>query len=565
MSTATETRASWSLDGTVPWPCWQKEIRALMPAWLGALALPFLFGLPAGGEWETAWVGFFIGCNLLGAVVMGHEYDYQTMGLLLSQPVDRRLLWGVKMTVLLGGMLAIALLYVPLALVCEWHRYTGSPQALASLFGAGCAAVLSGVCGAPLVALGVRNTLAAAVLANAAPLALWLTGSLITYLRFGEAEYESSAAQTFLVRYGVAALCLYCVLGLVGHYRCFARLQAVETQGQGGGLAVWLRRMVKARAGEQAVARRVHRGASCWPMLAKEVRLQSTTFLLGGLFMGGFALFSHAAKHGAGEAWRELFWTLMTLYQALVMVLAGASCCAEERRLGILPSQLILPRNAMAQWWGKVGVAAMVGGLLGLVAPAVCVHLAPAGVCPGGENFWWNAMIESHGAVMLLCLLGVAVYASSFATSSLKAFIWTLALAALVTGMAFAAGVGASATTAGLFTLLRFSAVEVSDPLELINSVFPSVTLVNAVLMVAAMALLAGGWNYRNLGPQPARWLRQIIWVVGLPILLAVLAAAVLIGFRLQSGELTTHRDSVRPTVFASQTVSVSSQPQRLG
>lgn len=300
MRTVTETRASWSLDGTVPLACWVKEIRAVGPAWLGALALPFLFGLPAGGEWETAWIGFFISCNLLGAVVMGHEYDYQTMGLLLSQPVDRRLLWGVKMTVLLGGMLAIALVCVPFLLVCEWHRYTGSPQALASLFGAGVAAVLCGVCGAPLVALGVRNTLAAAVLANAAPLAIWLSGSLITYLRFGEAEYESSAAQTFLVRYGVAALCLYCVLGLVGHYRCFARLQAVEPQGQVGGATTWLRRRMSSGADAPAIARRVHRGASCWPMLAKELRLQSTTFLLGGALHGRLRVVLLR-----GQAWRR--------------------------------------------------------------------------------------------------------------------------------------------------------------------------------------------------------------------------------------------------------------------
>jgi ABC-type transport system involved in multi-copper enzyme maturation permease subunit len=532
MNGVVEAKARWSWDNPLPTRAWTKEVRALAPAWFIALVLPTLCGVVSGGEWEAAWVGFFMGCGLLGAIGIGHEYDHQTMGLLLSQPVDRRFVWGVKMIVLWGGMLSIALIYAPFLLASGLNRGEHGVEEVVRIIGAGCAAMLSGFCGAPLIALWVRSTLAAAVFATATPLMLWLLGMAIRYLRFGEEHFDSEGARLFFIRYGLAAIVLYCVLGLTAHYRWFTRLQAVERQGQGITLPSWLRRFSSSQAGEAPVVRRPFQGPSWRPMVGKELRLQTTALLLGALFAGGFVLAACVFKPGTGEFWRHEDEIWIYLYQAVVLILIGAGSCAEERRLGVLPGQLVLPRDTMVQWWVKVGVVAAIGVGLAFVMPAVCLHLLPGEQGLTWEADWWKAMVESNGAAACLCLLGLATYASSFAATSLKAFLWTLALALGVWVVAVVAGAGASATAASLVLLARTGSWDLHYGYGLMMAAWPTVALANACLTVAAMALVAGGWNYRNLGPQPARWLRQLLLIVGLPLLLTLMTAAAVIIFR---------------------------------
>lgn len=532
MNGVAEAKARWSWDDPLPTSAWTKEVRALAPAWFIALVLPTLCGVVSGGEWEAAWVGFFMGCGLLGAIGIGHEYDHQTIGLLLSQPVDRRFVWGVKMIVLWGGMLSIALIYAPFLLASGLHRGENGVEEVVRIIGAGCAAMLSGFCGAPLIALWVRSTLAAAVLANAAPLMLWLLGMAVRHLRFGEEYFDSDEARLFFVRYGLAATALYCVLGLAAHYRWFTRLQAVERQGQGIGVPSWRRRSANSQAGEGPVARRPFREPSWRPMVWKELRLQTTALLLGALFVGGFALAGYSSTRGSGGRWQQDNEIWIYLYQAVVLILIGAGSCAEERRLGVLPGQLVLPRDTMVQWWVKVGVITVVGVGLAFVVPAVCLHFMGPEAAQGWEEGWWKAMMQSDGAAMCLCLLGLATYASSFAATSLKAFLWTLALALGVWVNALVAGAAASATAASLVLLVRSDSWDLHYGYGLMTAAWPMVALANACLTVAAMALVAGGWNYRNLGPQPARWLRQLLLIVGLPLLLTLLTAAAVIIFR---------------------------------
>ena len=45
-------------------------------------------------------LGFAFGSVALGAQSFGHEYSHRTLGLLLSQPVDRRRLFFYKLAVL---------------------------------------------------------------------------------------------------------------------------------------------------------------------------------------------------------------------------------------------------------------------------------------------------------------------------------------------------------------------------------------------------------------------------------------------------------------------------------
>jgi ABC-type transport system involved in multi-copper enzyme maturation permease subunit len=76
--------------GVLP-PALAKEVRALLPTYAAALGsiaigcvsssyLPIALGL----------LGFAFGSVALGAQSFGLEYNYRTLGLLLTQPIDRR-------------------------------------------------------------------------------------------------------------------------------------------------------------------------------------------------------------------------------------------------------------------------------------------------------------------------------------------------------------------------------------------------------------------------------------------------------------------------------------------
>src|SRR4029453_4532904 len=105
-------RVGWRPPRVLP-PVVAKEVRALLPLWLGAVAA--LLGVPALGGWLSAGTGSIDAPGLLvygaaalplGGLSMGHEYGSRTLPLLLSQPASRVRVFVVKQSVL-GTMLLI--------------------------------------------------------------------------------------------------------------------------------------------------------------------------------------------------------------------------------------------------------------------------------------------------------------------------------------------------------------------------------------------------------------------------------------------------------------------------
>ena len=82
-------------------PALVKEVRALLPTYCAALIAVVVGSFSNGHTLIAAGLlGFAFGSVALGAQSFGHEYTHRTLGLLLSQPLDRRRLFFYKLVVL---------------------------------------------------------------------------------------------------------------------------------------------------------------------------------------------------------------------------------------------------------------------------------------------------------------------------------------------------------------------------------------------------------------------------------------------------------------------------------
>jgi hypothetical protein len=105
---------------------------------------------------------------------------------------------------------------------------------------------------------------------------------------------------------------------------------------------------------------------------------------------------------------------------SLLALVIGSLASAEERQLGTLESQLLLPVPAWQQWAVKAGVA------LGLtVALTVGVPVALDSLSAPGRHIALQDLREMALAVMVMTSLGL--YLSSLATSGVRALMWSVA------------------------------------------------------------------------------------------------------------------------------------------
>src|SRR5262245_57176728 len=99
----------------------KKEARAIFWPWCAIVLARLLLYLPihpeSTGVFLTqglldALVGaFWLGIPLLAALPFGIEFQHQTMGLLFSQPMDRREIWHEKWLVMVSAIVSAGALY----------------------------------------------------------------------------------------------------------------------------------------------------------------------------------------------------------------------------------------------------------------------------------------------------------------------------------------------------------------------------------------------------------------------------------------------------------------------
>jgi hypothetical protein len=344
-------------------PAVVKEIRALFPTYVAALIAVAVGSLGLSHTLIAAGLlGFAFGSVALGAQSFGHEYSHRTLGLLLSQPLDRRRLFLYKLAVLF--VMLLTLTAAALLMFRDVLLLAASPHTEPSML------VLAAACGlfvAPWLTMLCRSTLAAVVFTIAIPGVLATASGIAGSIIYGLQNAAAIDRFTLLVFW--RGMVVICALAGVAGWRMFMRLEVID----GHGSDVQLPASLRARSATivNSLARPRHR---VWMLVAKEMHLQQMALVVAAIYAilwvaGAWLQRGTHDSPGLPEI------PMTMLYVGVLSMLIGSLASAEERHLGTLEWQILLPMPAWQQWAVKISVAFGLVALLGVGLPAVLGYL----------------------------------------------------------------------------------------------------------------------------------------------------------------------------------------------
>jgi len=389
-----------------------KEIRALLPLWLGCVVIVWAGGIHDGDLLflRAGIVMYILGSAALGALSVGHEYTNRTLSLLLSVPTSRRRLFAIKTSVLLVMLVSLA------AVALARLPVTPAGREMQDTAVVGTMSFLGGAFLAPWLTMLCRNPIAGALLALSIPAGLLVGSEVLTIVALTQV---GTPAERFRMEIFWGAMLVLSVVGAFSSWRGFLKLQVIDGPHAEVALPAWLSR---SKARDMASGR----SSPVWALLWKEFHLQQLTFVVSILYVCGWTailLTWHSTVTTIGQPFLrhsmvitidQPFLILTVVHGAMVALLAGSLASAEERQLGTLDWQLLLPMSAARQWAIKCGVVFGVVVVLGLALPALLGVLKPS-VEPMGINWAF--------AATLLVASAVSLYVSSLCSSGLKALV----------------------------------------------------------------------------------------------------------------------------------------------
>lgn len=397
-----------------------KEVRGLGSTWLTAAALLVAVGFvetgldtvldvqqPRAGRQLT--VLFYVGaCALLGALSIGQEFTDRTLAGLLAQPAARSSVLlhklGVVAAMLLAlGGLAWAYGLTPLAVARAWPEISPTGRVLATVL-----PVLGGVLLTPCLTLLTRSALAGCVFTIGLSFAMVIGSQAAVPWLYGDAATLAQANARFLDIF-VHTMLAVVVLSALLMWRLFMRLEAIEGRGLELHLPAWL---FKPRV-HLAAARSAR---SVWQqMLGKELHLQQLTFVVSGLYVAAWLAVVLVGESLFPTRRAGLMTVATLLHTVAIPLLAGSLASAEERQLGTLGWQVLLPIAAWRQWAVKAAVVLVLSLGLAIGVPAILYALFASG--PGPVRLGWPP------AAAIAAVATVSLYASSLSTNGVRALL----------------------------------------------------------------------------------------------------------------------------------------------
>lgn len=397
-----------------------KEVRGLGSTWLTAAALLVAVGFvetgldtvldvqqPRAGRQLT--VLFYVGaCALLGALSIGQEFTDRTLAGLLAQPAARSSVLlhklGVVAAMLLAlGGLAWAYGLTPLAVARAWPEISPTGRVLATVL-----PVLGGVLLTPCLTLLTRSALAGCVFTIGLSFAMVIGSQAAVPWLYGDAATLGQANARFLDIF-VHAMLAVVVLSALLMWRLFMRLEAIEGRGLELHLPAWL---FKPRV-HLAAARSAR---SVWQqMLGKELHLQQLTFVVSGLYVAAWLAVVLVGESLFPTRRAGLMTVATLLHTVAIPLLAGSLASAEERQLGTLGWQVLLPIAAWRQWAVKAAVVLVLSLGLAIGVPAILYALFASG--PGPVRLGWPP------AAAIAAVATFSLYASSLSTNGVRALL----------------------------------------------------------------------------------------------------------------------------------------------
>jgi hypothetical protein len=380
----------------------EKEFRALLPVWAVCAAglLASALNLPSPIR-NTGTGVYILSCAALGALAFGHEYSHRTMGSLLAQPIARRRVYLVKL-----GVLAILLFALRAILFVVPFPLRGS--AFEPLIVA--LPLLAALCLAPWLTLVTRSPLAGAMFSLSLASVVLLIAERVATGGYGFTD-DVNLFKIALIRWLMLALC---AAGAVLGWRAFARLEAIE--GRGRPLFDYL--PLRPAAGR---TRGIRLRRPFWRLVGKELRLQQLTLLIAGLFV--LAYLAIVVRRDPLTDRTSAVVVISATHVIIVSLLIGSLASAEERHLGTIDWQLLLPVSSLRQWIVKVGTAIGLMLLLAVALPLALAWLFPAAPGPIVLRALPNPSITAALGTAGVC---VSLYVSSLSSSGLRALLGTV-------------------------------------------------------------------------------------------------------------------------------------------
>ena len=396
-----------------------KEVRGLGSTWLTAAALLVAVGFvetgldtvldvqqPRAGARQLT-VLFYVGaCALLGALSIGQEFTDRTLAGLLAQPAARSSVLlhklGVVAAMLLAlGGLAWAYGLTPLAVARAWPEISPTGRVLVTVL-----PVLGGVLLTPCLTLLTRSALAGGVFTIGLSMVMMIGSQAAVPWLYGDAATLAQANARFLDIF-VHTMLAVVVLSALLMWRLFMRLEAIEGRGLELHLPAWL---FKPRV-HLAPARSAR---SVWQqMLGKELHLQQITFVVSGLYVATWLAVVLVGESLFPTRRAGLMTVATLLHAGAIPLLAGSLASAEERQLGTLGWQVLLPIAAWRQWAVKAAVVLVLSLGLAIGVPAILYALFASG--PGPVRLGWPP------AAALAAAATLSLYASSLSTNGVRA------------------------------------------------------------------------------------------------------------------------------------------------
>jgi ABC-type transport system involved in multi-copper enzyme maturation permease subunit len=407
-----------------------KEVRALLPACAAVIAaLAFASGAPGVLRVWLVLLVLVFGSITLGGLAFGHEYSYGTLTLLLAQPIDRRRTCATKLIVLVS---AVSLVCVAAALCApgpafemfsKAHRGERALLILAPL----CAVFL-----APPLSILCRSALAGAVFTVAIPAVLTLIANIRATAWYGFLANE--AVNDFVATFVWRSMAIACAAGGIATWVLFVRLEAIEEHAE----LQWPHWL---RAGPEplAVPRKLRGAVSA--LVRKELRLQQMTFVVVGLFVLASAALWVLSRVNP-EYWVVPIEAISMMYGCLLLILIGSVASAEERQLGTLPSQLLLPVAVRTQWAIKVATTLSLALVLAVGVPFLVSLLFSY-----SEGIAWRPRRVKETLAVAVLLTSCGLYASSLSASAVKAMVNSIPV--VIAGAVFSSIVGTMVMAVG--------------------------------------------------------------------------------------------------------------------
>jgi len=282
-----------------------------------------------------------------------------------------------------------------------------------------------------------------------------------------------------------------CAVAAVSNWRVFRRLEAIE----GRDAELHLPESWTDRNATTAAATAPARRHPVWLLMKKELRLQQMAFVVSGIYLLGWATFS-LIENIVPRHFGPPIGALAILYGGLLALLIGSLASAEERHIGTLESQVLLPMAAWRQWVVKAGMAIALALALGIGWPVLLAYLHPS-----ADDLRVN--VRSVGAVIALTSGGL--YASSLCTSGVKALLRSIpGLLVVMSLLSF------------LWSSIAGAAHALSSTVATRQAAYLSVWLFFGLAGgFLALVLWFGSRNHRSSERGKLRVWRQAIWMFG--------------------------------------------------